>query len=87
MTETNDTNILDIKAVKCLVKNEITKQDPDVPDTIIDSVTDIVIERLNKISIDTVLYWIKPKGVKSMGIWSDIQNTHKESKLVIRTKL
>lgn len=87
MTEAKEVNLLDSKAVKCLVKEEILKQDPDVQNDVIDNVTDIVVERLNKISIDTVLYWIKPKGVKSMGVWSDIQNAHRENKFVIRTKL
>jgi hypothetical protein len=87
MTEPNKVNLLDNKAVGCLVREEILKQDPDAQDAVVDSVTDIVVERLNKISIDTVLYWIKPKGVKSMGVWSDIQNAHRENKFVIRTKL
>ena len=87
MTEAKEVNLLDSKAVGCLVREEILKQDPDVSDAVMNSVTDIVVERLNKISIDTVLYWIKPKGIKSMGIWSDIQNAHRENKFTVRTKL
>lgn len=87
MTEAKEVNLLDIKAVESFVEKKILEQDPEIPDVVVQSVADIVVERLNKISIDTVLYWIKPKGVKSMEIWSGIQNAHRESKFTVRTKL